>query len=218
MFHDIHRARREFPEQFCETRDNKLWLDYPSLERDFKEPVKDLVKSVTSVALTLLKQRLASLSICLAEGFPKLVDLEFMLTPVDAPAQAAHAESRFNFVNMTLSLSAPDTGRARKSTWYAKNFEHTSGTLRLDEMRLYDFLQLDLPEGPCFTISHGGHPHKGPGGVGALKPRHLMFFAFALDEDATLFGTSEAVHRWVFDDTDENEINPDDLNDSEDEI
>jgi hypothetical protein len=194
MFYDRHRARREFGKQFWHTRDNKLWIDYPGLQRDFKEPVEDLVMSVTSVALLLLKQRLASLNICLAAGFPKLLDLEFMMTPVGAPAQAAHAESRYNFVTMFLALSAPDSGRARKSTWYAKNFEFTFKEFRHDEMRKYEFFQLDLPDGPCFTMSHGGHPHKGPGGLGALKSRYLMFFAFALDEDAMLFGTSEAVH------------------------
>jgi hypothetical protein len=78
-------------------------------------------------------------------------------------------------------------------------------------MRDYKFMQFDLTPGPCFTLSHAAHPHKGPGNRGATEDRYIMFFAFALDDDAYLFSTSEDVHRWVMSNTSMDEKNPDEV-------
>jgi hypothetical protein len=210
VFRDFKVARREFGEVHAATKDNRLWITKDSLDKDFGDEASVIIDKVSEIAMKLLRARLDQLKITVAEGFPKALDTEFMGAPIGAEAQHVHGDSRHNIVTMALRLSLPGQDVGRKSTWYAADFETSFRRDRTDRMRDYKLMQFDLEPGPCFTLSHAGHPHKGPGTLNATEPRYLIFFAFALDEVAYHFSTTEDVHRWVISDTLEKEKNPDD--------
>lgn len=210
VFRDPRIARREFLGKSLFTKDDVLWVTNDSLDKDYKGPVlaSAMIDNVSKVALKILMARLEALKIPVAEGFPKPLEKEFMKTQIGAFEQHEHGDSRHNIATMSLALSGD---LRRKSTWYADDFEASFKRDRADRMRDYKFMQFDLTPGPCFTLSHAAHPHKGPGNRGATEDRYIMFFAFALDDDAYLFSTSEDVHRWVMSNTSMDEKNPDEV-------
>jgi hypothetical protein len=125
-------------------------------------------------------------------GYPRLHEMEFMMTPCGAGPQDPHADTKFNIVSAFIRL---DTGDG-KSTWTVKkdSFEKAKQGTPMNEL---DYQQLPFTKDKVeVVINHATWPHYGPGNKGS-ELRYVLFFAFAVDLRATRHTTSEEVLRFV---------------------
>jgi hypothetical protein len=203
-------ARREFGKKLVKgdrPTANALWIQSSFLDTWLKTSVSASLKAIEQVAITEIKSRYCALSMCIVEGFPRLMELEFLYTPPGTPPQLAHADTRLNVITVICSLTATEgQTHVGKSTFYAQNFKEVFDAGDGDDMRKYTYEQFSLPKGvPSMTISHGAWPHHGPGNKSRTRKRYALFMSFAMDDAATFFSTSEKVHRYTMSLTPEDE-------------
>jgi hypothetical protein len=203
-------ARREFGKKLVlgdRPTADALWIQSSFLDTRLKTSVSASLKAIEQVAIAEIKSRFRALSLCIVEGFPRLLELEFLYTPPGAPPQLAHADTRLNVITVLFSLTSTEVQKhVGKSTFYAQNFKEVFDAGDGDDMRNYKYTQFSLPKGvPSITISHGAWPHHGPGNKSRTRKRYTLFMSFAMDDAATFFSTSEKVHRYTVSATPEDE-------------
>jgi hypothetical protein len=200
-------AKREIPMKDYHYTDDALWIKSSFLDERLATPVSTTLEAIQQVAIAEIKSRYHVLGIRVVDGFPRLLELEFIYTPPGAPRQLPHADTRLNVITCMSSLTAKEgRGHVGKSTFYAENFKDVFAEEHWDDMREYTYKQFTLPTRvPSMTISHGAWPHHGPGNTSKKRGRYTLFMSFAMDEAATYFSTSEKVHRYTVSATPVNE-------------
>jgi len=192
-------AKREFAKKNYKYSANALWIKSSFLDAWLASPVSASLEAIQQVAIAAIKSRCHVLGLRVLDGFPRLLELEFIYTPPGAPQQLPHADTRLNVITAMSSLTAKERlGHVGKSTFYAQNFKDVFDEEHWDDMREYTYKQFTLPTRvPSMTISHGAWPHHGPGNLSKKRGRYTLFMSFAMDEAATYFSTSEKVHRYT---------------------
>ena len=102
-----------------------------NLERD--------VRAIADICQKAIITKLLGLGMTVADGYPKLHEMEFLLTPPKAVPQDAHADTRFNMVAILIRL---DKG-VGKATWTATSDSFLKASLGT-EMSELDYEQLPL--------------------------------------------------------------------------
>jgi hypothetical protein len=132
-----------------------------------------------------------------APGYPEgPLEMEFMHTPVGAPAQHRHQDTRHNVLTAFVTLgrhqstSGDPTKSTLHSTYTATDIDRTdSNGVTKDLSYNQAHLNLNVEGYPVdVLLNHGTWPHGGPGNRQpnlGQRPRYILFYAFALDEIAT---------------------------------
>jgi hypothetical protein len=126
-----------------------------------------------------------------------LTEWEIMMTPAEAPPQAAHADTHQNIVTVFVALN-PTGSQGRRSGYFA------TPPLPVPEktprpMSELNYKQLDLGNSVETTvvINHAAWPHFGPGNPSRTAVRYNLFMAFAIGEMAARHTTGEQVYREI---------------------
>lgn len=176
---------------------------WTNIESAFKFDVLGFIKHLGDHIRCSLDFVLRAQGKPLADGFPRLTEIECMQTPPGCRPQTPHQDTRFNiivvFVNPAALLGQLESPPRpmHSGTWVADpdaGIENW-GPGSTGEVQ---YVQMKVPEAskslPHAFVNWGAWPHYGPGNK-TSSIRHILMYAFAVDETAAQHTTGEVVYQ-----------------------
>jgi hypothetical protein len=119
-------------------------------------------------------------------------ELEIMVTPGGAGRQRKHRDGNYDWMNVVISLHT--TKQRTRGTWCASDYRPPPAGMDnwSQDLESFNYERLTVPAGGGCAF-HGCLPHYGPGNLDASEDRFVLFLVFALNKEAEMHFTDDAV-------------------------